>query len=40
MARTMEEMEVFVQQTIPHSDASLLKAGLRIRKAFVGTLTR
>ncbi len=40
MAQAMEEMEAFVQQTIPHYDAFLLKAGLRIRKAFVSTLTR
>jgi acyl-CoA reductase-like NAD-dependent aldehyde dehydrogenase len=40
MAQAMEEMEAFVHQTIPHYDAFLLKAGLRIRKAFVGTLTK
>jgi len=40
MAQAMEEMEAFVQQTIPDYDAFLLKAALRIRKAFVGTLTR
>jgi acyl-CoA reductase-like NAD-dependent aldehyde dehydrogenase len=40
MAQEMEEMEAFVQQTIPHYDAFLLKAGLRICKAFVGTLTK
>jgi hypothetical protein len=40
MAPEMEELETFVQQTIPDYDAFLLKAGLRIRKAFVGTLTR
>src|SRR5262249_13804288 len=40
MAQEMEEMETFVQQPIPDYDAFLLKAGLRIRKAFVGTLTR
>ena len=40
MAQAMEEMEAFVQQTIPDYDAFLLKAGLRIRKAFVGTLTQ
>ena len=40
MAQAMEEMEAFVQQTLPYYDAFLLKAGLRIRKAFVGTLTK
>jgi len=40
MAHEIEEMEAFVQQTIPDYDAFLLKAGLRIRKAFVGTLTK
>lgn len=40
LAQTLEEMETFVHQTIPHYDAFLLKAGLRIRKAFVGTLTK
>jgi acyl-CoA reductase-like NAD-dependent aldehyde dehydrogenase len=38
--QAMEEMETFVHQTIPDYDAFLLKAGLRIRKAFVGTLTK
>jgi len=40
LAQAMEEMETFVHQTIPSYDAFLLKAGLRIRKAFVGTLTK
>jgi len=40
MAQEMEQMEAFVQQTIPYYDAFLLKAGLRIRKAFVGTLAK
>jgi hypothetical protein len=40
MTQEMKEMEAFVQQTIPYYDAFLLKAGLRIRKAFVGTLTK
>jgi hypothetical protein len=40
LAQAMEEMEDFVHQTIPDYDAFLLKAGLRIRKAFVGTLTK
>ena len=34
------ELEAFVQQAIPDYDAFLLKAGLRIRKAFVDTLTK
>ena len=40
MAQAVEEMETFVQQAIPDYDAFLLKAGLRIRKAFVGTLAK
>src|SRR4051812_5203313 len=34
IVRAREEMETFVQQAIPDYDAFLLKAGLRIRKAF------
>ncbi len=40
LTRAREEMEAFVQQAIPDYDAFLLKAGLRIRKAFVKTLTK
>jgi acyl-CoA reductase-like NAD-dependent aldehyde dehydrogenase len=40
LVQAMEEMDAFVQQAIPDYDAFLLKAGLRIRKAFVGTLTK
>jgi len=40
LAQAMAEMETFAQQAIPDYDAFLLKAGLRIRKAFVGTLTK
>jgi hypothetical protein len=40
VAQEMGEMEAFVSQALPHYDAFLLKAGLRIRKAFVGTLTQ
>jgi hypothetical protein len=40
LAQAMAEMETFVQQAIPDYDAFLLKAGLRIRKAFVDTLTK
>ena len=40
LTQEMKEMEAFVQQTIPYYDAFLLKAGLRIRKAFVGRLTK
>jgi len=40
VAREMEEVEEFVHYTLPHYDAFLLKAGLRIRKAFVGALTK
>jgi len=39
-APAREEMETFLQQAIPDYDAFLLKAGLRIRKAFVDTLTK
>ena len=40
LAQAMAEMETFAQQAIPDYDAFLLKAGLRIRKAFVDTLTK
>jgi hypothetical protein len=40
LAQARKEMETFLQQAIPDYDAFLLKAGLRIRKAFVGTLTK
>jgi len=40
LTQAMAEMEAWVQQAIPDYDAFLLKAGLRIRKAFVGTLTK
>src|SRR4029450_6375410 len=40
LAQAREEVETFIQQAIPDYDAFLLKAGLRIRKAFVGTLTK
>jgi len=40
LTRARGEMEVFIHQVIPDYDAFLLKAGLRIRKAFVGTLTK
>ena len=40
LAQAVAEMEAFVQQAIPDYDAFLLKAGLRIRKAFVTTLTK
>jgi hypothetical protein len=40
LAQALAEMEAFVQQAIPDYDAFLLKAGLRIRKAFVGPLTK
>jgi len=40
LAYALAEMEAFVQQAIPDYDAFLLKAGLRIRKAFVSTLTK
>jgi hypothetical protein len=40
VAQARAELEEFVQQAIPDYDAFLLKAGLRIRKAFVATLTK
>ena len=40
LAQARAELDTFVQQTIPDYDAFLLKAGLRIRKAFVNTLTK
>jgi len=40
LAQAKVELETFVQQAIPDYDAFLLKAGLRIRKAFVDTLTK
>ena len=40
LTRARGEMEVFMHQVIPDYEAFLLKAGLRIRKAFVGTLTK
>ena len=40
LTRARGEMEVFIHQVIPDYDAFLLKAGLRIRKAFVTTLTK
>jgi len=40
VAQAREDMETFVQQAIPDYDAFLLKAGLRIRKSFVKTLTQ
>jgi hypothetical protein len=39
LAQARGEMDAFLQQVIPDYDAFLLKAGLRIRKAFVKTLT-
>jgi uncharacterized protein (DUF885 family) len=38
--QAMQQMEAWVQQTLPFYDAFLLKAGLRIRKAFVDALTK
>jgi hypothetical protein len=38
--QAMRQMEDWVQQTLPFYDAFLLKAGLRIRKAFVDALTK
>jgi hypothetical protein len=38
--RAMIEVEAWVQLTLPAYDAFLLKAGLRIRKAFVDALTK
>ena len=40
LAQAKVELETFVRQAIPDYDAFLLKAGLRIRKAFVDTLTK
>jgi acyl-CoA reductase-like NAD-dependent aldehyde dehydrogenase len=40
LAQAMGEMDAFVHHAIPDYDAFLLKAGLRIRKAFVDTLTK
>src|SRR5262249_5962603 len=40
LAQAKAELEAFIQQAIPDYDAFLLKAGLRIRKAFVDTLTK
>jgi len=40
VVRAREVVETFAHQVIPDYDAFLLKAGLRIRKAFVGTLTK
>ena len=39
-AQARAELEEFVQGAIPDYDAFLLKAGLRIRKAFVATLIK
>jgi len=38
--RVMRQVEEWVQTTLPSYDAFLLKAGLRIRKAFVEALTK
>jgi hypothetical protein len=38
--RAMMQVEDWVQTTLPAYDAFLLKAGLRIRKAFVDALTK
>jgi hypothetical protein len=38
--QAMRQMEDWVQQTLPFYDAFLLKAGLRIHKAFVDALTK
>jgi hypothetical protein len=38
--RALVQVEDWVQQTLPAYDAFLLKAGLRIRKAFVEALTK
>jgi hypothetical protein len=38
--RAVLQVEELIQTTLPHYDAFLLKAGLRIRKAFVATLTK
>jgi uncharacterized membrane protein affecting hemolysin expression len=38
--QALRQLEEWVQQTLPFYDAFLLKAGLRIRKAFVDALTK
>ena len=38
--RALQQVEEWVQATLPSYDAFLLKAGLRIRKAFVESLTK
>lgn len=38
--QAMLQLEDWVRQTLPFYDAFLLKAGLRIRKAFVDALTK
>jgi hypothetical protein len=38
--RALQQVEEWVQTTLPSYDAFLLKAGLRIRKAFVESLTK
>jgi hypothetical protein len=38
--RALIEVEAWVQLTLPAYDAFLLKAGLRIRKAFVDALAK
>ena len=38
--RALRQVEDWVQQTLPAYDAFLLKAGLRIHKAFVEALTK
>ena len=38
--RAVQQVEDWVQTTLPAYDAFLLKAGLRIRKAFVESLTK
>jgi uncharacterized protein (DUF885 family) len=38
--RAMLQVEDWIQQTLPAYDAFLLKAGLRIRQAFVDALTK
>jgi hypothetical protein len=38
--QAMVQLEEWVRQTLPFYDAFLLKAGLRIRKAFVHALTK
>jgi hypothetical protein len=39
-AQAMVQLEEWVEQALPFYDAFLLKAGLRIRKAFVNALTK